>query len=52
MTLAMQLAMTPYGLAATACTLIGGAIGKQDVDEARRYFKMIMGFTLIYCFAM
>ena len=48
----MQLAMAPYGLAATACTLIGGAIGKQDADEAKRYFRIITGYTLLYCIAM
>ena len=47
-----QLAMVPIGIAQTACTLVGNAIGKKDVELAWRYFKMISGYTLIYCIAM
>ena len=44
--------MVPIGLSVTACTLIGNAIGQKEVAHARRWFKMISGYTLIYCIAM
>ena len=40
--------MVPFGISTTACTLIGSAIGSQDVLMAKRWFKLITVYTLLY----
>ena len=44
--------MVPLGLSVTACTLIGNSIGRQDVPLAKRFFKLISEYTLVYCLIM
>ena len=44
--------MVPFGISITACTLIGSAIGSQDVLLARRWFKLITLYTFVYAFGL
>ena len=44
--------MVPLGLSISACSLIGNAIGKQDVPLAKRWLKLISAYTLLYCLAL
>ena len=46
--IASQIFMVPFGLSTTACTLIGANIGQQDVPMAKRWFKLITAYTLVY----
>ena len=44
--------MVPLGLSISACSLIGNAIGKQDVPLAKRWFKLISAYNLVYCLVL
>ena len=40
--------MVPFGIATAACTLIGAAIGSQNVPLAKRWYRLISAYTLFY----
>ena len=48
-TITSQILVGVVGLSAAACTLIGTAIGQQDVPLAKRYYKLCIAYTLVYC---
>ena len=47
-TITYQILVGVVGISAAACTLIGTAIGRQDVPLAKRYYKTSVSYTLIY----
>ena len=44
--------MVPVRISTTACTLIGSAIGSQDVLQAKSWFKLITLYTLVYALGL
>lgn len=52
MSITAQIFMVPFGISITACTLVGSAIGSQDVLMAKRWFKLVTLYTLVYVFGL